>query len=59
MRTSLSDLENQMMHNGSLMYSLLSSTKTTVLFRDYITTYSRKVIFNTNFINLCNQRTKF
>ena len=59
MRTSLSDLENQMMHNGSFMYSLLSSKKTTVLFRDYITTYSRKVILNTNFIDLCNQRTKF
>jgi hypothetical protein len=46
MRTSLSDLENEMMENGTFVYGSLSAVQQTRLFKDYETTHAREVIFD-------------
>ena len=56
MHTSLSDMENERMQNGSLIYSLLSTRQQIVLFKNFMTANSRQVIFYTNFTELCDQR---
>ena len=43
MRASLSDLENQMMDNGTFVYGSLSAVRKAVLFKDFETEYKRKV----------------
>ena len=47
MRTSLSDLENERMQNGTLIYSLLSSRQQILLFKDFMTLNAVQVIFDT------------
>ena len=44
MQTSLSDLENQMMDNGTFTYSLLSDQRKTELFRKFQISFFRKVV---------------
>ena len=49
MRTSLTDHENDMMENGTFVYSTLSAKQRALLFRDFETKYSRKVVLDFNF----------
>jgi hypothetical protein len=44
LHTSLTDHENDMMKNGTFVYSTLSAIKKAALFNDFQTTYSRKVV---------------
>ena len=46
MRTSLSDLGNQTMEDGTFVYSSLSAVQQTLLFKDYEITHSCEVIFH-------------
>ena len=40
MRTSLSDLDNEMMEDGTFVYGSLSAVQQILLFKEYETTYS-------------------
>ena len=43
MQTSLTDYENEMMQNGTLVYNSLSTGQKATLFKDFEITYSREV----------------
>ena len=45
MRASLSDHENDMMDDGTFVYSTLSAVQKAELFEDYLATFSRGVMF--------------
>ena len=46
MRSSLSEMDNQMIGDGTFVYCSLSAIQQILLFKDYETTYSREVIFD-------------
>lgn len=58
MRTSLSDLDNKMMEDGTFVYGSLSAVQKILLFKDYEATYFREVIFDTAFIDISDLVTK-
>ena len=58
MRTSLSDLDNEMMEKGTFVYGSLSALQQTLLFKDYEIAHSREVMLDTNFTNIADLITK-
>ena len=54
MRTSLSDLDNQMMEDGTFVYGSLSAVQQMLLFKDYEKTFLREVTFDAAFTDICD-----